>query len=1191
MKKILFLFVSMLASMTVSAEVVFPQISDGTNEYWYYIEMQRGKAVLTLTANFAVIKTAAVDANNKDKQLWKVTQNEDGSYSITSKFVDNIQLKLLYKSGISRFRSRRNKVDTDEYKDFEIVPTTYPGAEGLEGYEIKVKGLNAADDKNYLNQNGGYGVGVELGCWKPGDPNNVLQFIAEDDMPIPDAPPAGITDITPTGIASWTLPNKHTLWYKVPAENWMFASLPIGNGQFGGTVMGGIKRDEIQFNDKTLWRGHLNGLVSHDDYGYYLDFGHLYITSSNISGDVTNYRRWLDIEEAVAGVAFTNNGIDYKREYIASYPDDVIAIRYSATGTGKINNSLILYNPNGNRPTYTMEGNTGVITFKGTVPRTSSIGNVDPESYYCQARVVVSGGAITSSQDGLTVSNANEMVVYLRGMTNFTPDNDEYIYDATQLPAKVQQCVADAEGKGYDAIKYDHIEDYKYFYNRCRLTLNNSENTKPTGQLINDYANNQAANIFLEELYFSYGRYLLISSSRGVALPNNLQGIWNNSQAWVPYWSNKPAWMSDIHSNINVQECYWPAEVTNLSELHTAFTDYIHREACERSQWKRNAKDIGEQEKGWTLTTENNIYGAGSNWMQNYTIANAWYCMHLWQHYRYTLDTDFLRDKAWPAMKSCCDYWLGRLKLAADGTYECPDEYSPEHGPASENATAHSQQLVWDLFNNTLKAYEILGSSTGVEQSFITNLENKFSKLDKGTATETIEGKVLLKEWKYTRQDAPVGSYTTVNNKNIDYKNHRHMSHLMGLYPGNQIDKDIDEAIFNAAKNSVETRGTGSTGWSIGWKINLNARIGNAENCYTIINNALKLNNYQNSLSYNELGGIYKNLWDAHAPFQIDGNFGTCAGIAEMLMQSHLEKIKILPALPDAWSSGKIKGLRAVNKFEVDIEWKNSKAEIIRIKSEAGKKAVVKYPDIKSYVVTKESDGSLVLYDEVSDDEIEFETEEGETYILRRGVVVTIGNTGYGTLYYGDRNLLVPEDIGVSTYKVDGNALVKSTTYDPEAVIPQKTGVVLKADPAKYVFYESSDEGTADTDNLLRGFDEANQMTTAGGNDENYKFYKLTTKNGSKVGFYYGAADGAPFMMTTAHKAYLVVPKEVANNVKEFFLDEGTTNIGDAFIASGSKKFVVFDMQGRKLEQIPVLTKGVYVVCNDGNQPRKVVVK
>lgn len=1180
----LFLVTCLLTTMTATAQVVFPTLSTEGDEHWYYIQMQRGKSVLTVQGNNQNIKTAVVSASNRERQLWKITQNSDNTYSITSKMVvDDVQLKLLYCSSNSRFKGRRFCVQNDEYDKFDIVPTNYSGSENLEGYEIEVKGrepngASYSGTYKHLNQVGDVKPEMQVGCWNYGDPNNVLQFIAEDDMQIPDAPPAGITDITPTGIASWTPPNTHTLWYKVPAENWMFASLPIGNGQFGGTVMGGIMRDEIQFNDKTLWRGHLNGLVSHNDYGYYLDFGHLYITSSNISGDVTDYRRWLDIEEAVAGVAFTNNGIDYKREYIASYPDDVIAIRYSATGTGNIYNSLILYNPNGNRPTYTIDGNTGVITFKGTVPRTSSIGNVDPESYYCQARVVVSGGSITSSPDGLTVSNADEMVVYLRGMTNFTPDNDEYIYDATLLPGKVQQCVADAEEKGYDAIKYDHIEDYKRFYNRCRLTLNNSENTKPTGQLITDYANNQADNIFLEELYFSYGRYLLISSSRGVALPNNLQGIWNNSLAWTSNWSNKPAWMSDIHSNINVQENYWPAEVTNLSELHTAFTDYIHREACVRPQWRRNAKDIGEQEKGWTLTTENNIYGAGSNWMSNYTIANAWYCMHLWQHYRYTLDTDFLRDKAWPAMKSCCDYWLGRLKLAADGTYECPDEYSPEHGPASENATAHSQQLVWDLFNNTLKAYEVLGSPID-DQPFISNLQNKFENLDNGLRSEVVDGVTLLREWK-----------TTSQNNISTYKSHRHMSHLMGLYPGNQIDADINADIFKAAKNSVETRGTGSTGWSIGWKINLNARIGNAKNCYTIINNALKLNN---STTYNEEGGIYKNLWDAHAPFQIDGNFGTCAGIAEMLMQSHLEKIKILPALPDAWRSGKIKGLRAVNKFEVDIEWKNSKAEIIRIKSEAGKKAIVKYPNITSYCVVKESDGTPVVYDVVSDDEIEFPTVEGESYILRKGVTVTIGNTGYGTLYYGDRNLLVPEAIGVSTYKVNGNALAKSKTYAPEDVIPAETGVVLNASPATYVFFESSNKGTTDTDNLLRGFDEDNQMTTAGEgqDDNNYKFYKLTTKNGSKVGFYYGAADGEPFTMTTAHKAYLVVPKEVANNVKEFFLDEGTTDIGDAFIASGSKKFVVFDMQGRKLEQIPALKKGVYVVCNEGNQPRKVVVK
>ena len=1173
-KKILFLMLGLLATLTTLANSEFPRVSQGGNEYWYYIEMQRGqngqpKPVLEVQGNLSMIVTAAPNANKKDKQLWKITKNGD-NYQIVSKFVDQVQLNLYFDKSVGRFKTRRY-LQAADYGLFQIVPTSNAT---LNGYEIFVNNLDASEDKNYLNQYGGYGSGWELGCWKPGDPNNVLKFIPEDEMYIQDQKPGSFTEVGYTGISSWTPPHKHTLWYKMPSENWMTASLPIGNGQFGGTVMGSIKREEVQFNDKTLWKGHLNGLNPTASFGCYLNFGNLYITSTNINSAVTNYRRWLDIEDACAGVAFTHSGVNYEREYIASYPDDVIAIRYTASQEGKISNSIVLFNQNGSVPTYHMDGTTAVATFKGTVARTSSIGSVDPESYYCQMRVVVSGGTVTASGVGITVSNANEMVIYLRGMTNFSTENDDYIYDATQLPGKVQQCVKAAETKGYDAIKTDHIADYKALYDRCRLTLTNEGNTKPMGSLISDYANNPNNNKLLEELYFSYGRYLLISSSRGVALPANLQGIWNDN--------NNPAWHSDIHSNINVQMNYWPAEITNLSELHSAFTDYIYREACERPQWRRNAIDVAGQTKGWTLSTENNIYGSGSDWMTNYTIANAWYCMHLWQHYRYTLDLDFLKNKALPVMTSCCDYWLERLVLAIDGTYECPNEYSPEHGPASENATAHSQQLVWDLFNSTILACQELKDNnipTGLSEDFLSDLNEKFSKLDKGTATEVVNGNTLLREWKYTSQ-AP-----------YDYRNHRHMSHLMGIYPGNQIAEDIDLDIYNAAKQSILERGTASTGWSIGWKINLNARIGNPEGCRTIIKNALKINN---STSYNEQGGIYKNLWDAHAPFQIDGNFGTCAGMAEMLMQSHTEKIRILPALPAEWENGEVRGLRAVNKFEVDISWKNNVADIIKIKSEAGKKAIVKYPNITSYCVVKESDGTPVIYDVVSDDEIEFPTVEGESYILRKGVLVTIGTTGFGTLYYGDRSLLVPANINVATYTVTGNQLGKSHIYDEATAIPQATGVVLNGEPSVYTFFETDAEGYVDANNMLRGVDEPGVTTTGENNDDNYKFYKLTTKNGANVGFYYGAADGAPFQMTTAHKAFLAVPKEVAAGVKQFLLDDFTTSIEVSALSLNDSSSTIYDLQGRKfsVNAVSRLKKGIYVLSSGLlGQSKKIVVK
>ena len=939
---ILFFFASM---MPLTAQTTFPNVSNGSTEYWYYIQMQNGMGVLTSQGESQNLITAEAVEKKATSQQWKVVSAPGDRYQIVS-----LGGQTMYYDG-EKFKASTSP--TSGYSAFKIVTTTHST---YQGYEIYVDQLGSGNA--YLNQWGGAGIGKELGCWTKGDPNNPLAFVAVSDMAFTDVIPDAVSEVSIQGTTTWKPIHKHTLWYTSPGNTWMSQALPIGNGQFGATILGGIHRDEIQFNDKTLWRGHVGKVVGNGEYGSYLNFGHLYITTTDADA-ATDYRRYLNLEEGCAGVEYSSDGVDYKREYIASYPDDVVAIRYQASEARHINTQLILYNANGTKPTYILDNDKGVAVFNGTVART---GTTIPESFYCEVRVSTKGGTLSATDEGIQVTDADEMYVYLRGATNFSPDNDNYVFSAAKLPPLVTNIVKTAEEKGYDAIRNSHVADYQALERRCQLSLTETENTTPTSKLISAFKSSPARNLLLEELYFTYGRYLLISSSRGVTLPANLQGIWNNS--------NSPAWHSDIHSNINVQMNYWPAEVTNLSELHTVYTDYIYREACVRPQWRKNASQIAGQTKGWTLTTENNIYGSGSNWMQNYTIANAWYCMHLWQHYQFTLDTEYLRTKALPAMVSCCEYWLERLVLAKDGTYECPKEYSPEHGPGSENATAHSQQLVWDLFNNTLQAIDVLGIDC-VGKTFMDDLTLKFSKLDKGVATETINGVTLLREWKYTSQTS-VGSYNS----------HRHLSHLMGLYPGSQISQDIDPVIYAAAKNSLNTRGYAGTGWSLGWKVNLHARCHDGDRCESLIEKALTLTD----VTYNdgsERGGIYENLWDAHPPFQIDGNFGVTAGMAEMLLQSHQGKLELLPALPaNIWKKGEVKGLRAVGAFTIDMTWEDGKATTVRVTSHAGRTAIIKHLDASCCFDVTDEDGNTVAFTILGDNEIQFETEEGKAYTL-----------------------------------------------------------------------------------------------------------------------------------------------------------------------------------------------------------------
>ena len=725
---------------------------------------------------------------------------------------------------------------------------------------------------------------------------------------------------------------KLTLWYTLPATSlhprnaWTDYALHIGNGEFGGAIFGAIKCDEIQFNEKSVWSGTSRDNAGYNDYGHYENFGSVFVEELGEelldpkSQGIKDYHRELNLRSATARVGYTSadSGTSYKREYIASFPDRVIAAHYSAQGNAGLNMRFTMRsNVAGDNQATTYHN--GEATFSG---------KLQTISYNARMKVVAKGGKMSTTSEGITLRGAQECLLIIGGGTDFDAYSESFTNHTEQLASKIEKRVNKASAKGWQTIYKAHVEDYSSLFERAQFSLSDTRNSMPTDALIRNYAKRttgrEAEALMLEELYFAFGRYLAISSSRGVDLPSNLQGIWNKDQ--------KPMWNCDIHSNINVQMNYWPVESTNLSELHLPFLNYIINMATNHQSWQRYAKDSG-QERGWTCYTENNIFGGVGGFMHEYVIANAWYCTHLWQHYRYTLDKKFL-SRAFPAMLSATQYWLDRMVIdPRDGSYVCPKEYSPEHGPV-EDGMPHAQQLVWELFDNTLKAIDILSAKRcGVDEKELAKIKNCFAKMDRGLAIESYDGAwgesfngiktgdKLLKEWKQSPYS-------------VGQRNHRHISHAMCLYPLSQINSDSE--YFQPMVNSLRHRGDASTGWSMGWKINLWARALDGNHAHDILELALRHYSVGG-------GGISYNLLDSHPPFQIDGNFGATAGIAEMLMQSHSDCLHILPALPDVWSKGEVSGLKAIGDFTVGIKWAEGKATRIEIVNNQGRECKVRY--------------------------------------------------------------------------------------------------------------------------------------------------------------------------------------------------------------------------------------------------------
>ena len=895
--------------------------NDGTDN-WFMIKFAKNGNHLSSGGEGNQAVTALV--KNVKSQWWKFVGTAD-NFQLVNK--DGCYATM--KAGTAANGQTSNHLlymqSTADEHGFRIEKSKR--ANYTDAYEIRYNGK--AGDQNSFNQWGGANAGVSIGLWTAhSDDNNPLYIY------LPAASLASVFDIE--GIEDYTPESPLTLWYKNAASNmdvddkWMEYSLPIGNGQFGASIFGGIAREQVQFNEKTLWSGTKNDKSS--EYGDYENFGSVYINDiSEVFGEgkgVKNYYRQLDLSNATASVHYssTDGSINFTREYIASNPDKVVAMRLTADKPGNISINVTF---EAGRP-----GLRASTTYSnGTA---SFAGKLETISYNALVKVVPTNGTMTTGEKGITVTGADEVLIILGGDTDFDAYNPNYVSATDELPARVEARVNSAAAKDWNALYTAHVEDFKHYFDRCSFELAGAANTMPTDDLVREYAKRTTGTesyaLMLEQLYFAYGRYLEICSSRGVDLPSNLQGIWNNS--------SEPAWNADIHANINVQMNYWPAEPTNMSEMHLPFLNYIINMA-NSAEWKKLAKDNGAtRDEAWTFLTENNIFGGFGSFASTAFINNAWYCSHLWQHYRYTLDKEFLA-RAFPAMWGASLFWVERVVYnEQDGTYECPNEYSPEHGPGAQNATAHSQQLVWELFDNTLKAIEVLGAQNlGIDAKDIDALKDRFSKLDTGLATETYNGdwgnaiaagSKLLREWKY--------SYYTAGQNG-----HRHMSHLMCLYPFAQVTGESE--YFEAAINSMLLRGDASTGWSMGWKINLWARALDGNHSHDILELALR----HHSVSG---GGVYYNLYDSHSPFQIDGNFGACAGIAEMLFQSHSDVLHILPALPDVWVEGSVKGLKAVGDFTVDIDWAANKATKATIVNNQGTKCVVKAEGITNALIT-----------------------------------------------------------------------------------------------------------------------------------------------------------------------------------------------------------------------------------------------